>query len=145
MQPSVNTGADMAENIGRRERAHGERDETNHNPTGTSRSHIQHGHEHGEEHERRAQIVLHDQHAHRHDPHHDDRPQILDARQLQAQHLLAADRKLVAVVIEVGGEEEREEQLREFAWLERSQTGNPHPNTGAILFGTDHRKHRRQQ
>ena len=57
--------------------------------------------------------MLHDQHAHRHDPHHDDRPKILDARQLQAQHLLATDRQLVAVVIQVGGEEKREEQLRE--------------------------------
>ena len=64
------------------------------------------------------------------------------ARQLQAQHLLAADRQLVAVVIQVGGEEKREEQLRELAWLERSQTGNLHPNARAVLFGTDHRKHR---
>ena len=86
--------------------------------------------------------MLHDQHAHRHDPHHDDRPKILDARQLQAQHLLATDRQLIAVVIQVGGEEKREEQLRELAWLERSQTGNLHPNARAILFGTDHRKHR---
>ena len=113
-----------------------------HNPTGAPRGHVQHGHEHGEEHQRRAQIMLHDQHAHRHDPHHDDRPKILDARQLQAQHLLATDRQLVAVVIQVGGEEKREEQLRELAWLERSQTGNLHPNARAILFGTDHRKHR---
>ena len=51
MQPGANTGADMAENVGRRKRAHGERDETNHNPTGTPCGHIQHGYEHGEEHE----------------------------------------------------------------------------------------------
>lgn len=59
--------------------------------------------------------MLHDEHAHRGDPHHDDRAEILDTRQLQTEHLLTAHGQLVAMVEQVGGEEERKEQLGELA------------------------------
>ena len=89
--------------------------------------------------------MLQDQNAHGDDPHHDDRSHILDAWQLDAENLLSADGKLVAMVEQIRSEEERQEQFGEFARLERSQAGNLHPDACAVLFGTDHRQHRRQQ
>ncbi len=139
MQPCVDARAHVAEDVRRRHGAHGERDETDENPAFASRGDIQHGDEHREEHQRGAQIVLHDEHAHRHDPHHDDRPQILDARKLETEHLLAADRELVAVVEQIGGEEERQEQLGELTRLERTQSGDLHPDARAVLLGTQSR------
>ena len=89
--------------------------------------------------------MLHDQNAHGDDPHHDDRSHVLNTRQLQAQDLLASDRELVAMVEQVGCEEERKEQLGEFAGLELSKTRNLHPNTRSVLFGAQHWQHRGKQ
>ena len=106
MKPRVDTRADVAEDVRRRHRAHGEGDEADNDPAFAPGGHVQHGHEHGKEHQRRAKIMLHDQHAHGHDPHHDDRPHVLDAGQLHAEDLLAADGELVAMVEQIRGEEE---------------------------------------
>ena len=94
----------MTEDVRRQECARGEGDEADDDPAFAAGGHIQHGYEHGEEHQRGAQIVLNHEHAHGHDPHHDDRAHILDPRQLQAEYLLAADRKLVAVVEQFGAD-----------------------------------------
>ncbi len=45
-------------------------------------------------------------------------PKNLDARQLQAEHFFTSHGQLVAVIEQVGGEEERKEQLGELARLE---------------------------
>ena len=145
MQPGIDSRPHMAEQVGCRKRADGEREKSDDYPTRTSGRHIQHGHEHGEEHQRRTKIMLHDQNAHGDDPHHDDRSHVLNTRQLQAQDLLASDRELVAMVEQVGCEEERKEQLGEFAGLELSKTRNLHPNTRSVLFGAQHWQHRGKQ
>ena len=61
--------------------------------------------------------MLQHQNAHRGDPHDDDRAKIADSRQLQAKNLPASDSQLVAMVEQVGREEERKEQLGEFTRL----------------------------
>ncbi len=110
----VHALADVAEHAGRGDRAYGERDEADDDPASAPGGRVQHRDEHREEHQRRAQIALHDEHAHRDQPHHDDLSLPL-MRQLESQHLLASHGELVAVVEQVGGEEEREEQLGELA------------------------------
>ena len=89
--------------------------------------------------------MLHDEHAHRGDPHHDDRAEILDTRQLQTEHLLTAHGQLVAMVEQVGGEEERKEQFGELARLELAQSRNPDPDARAVHLHADERQHRGEQ
>ena len=89
--------------------------------------------------------MLHDEHAHRGDPHHDDRAEILDTRQLQTEHLLTAHGQLVAMIEQVGSEEEREEQFGELARLELAQSRNPDPDARAVHLHADERQHRGEQ
>ena len=89
--------------------------------------------------------MLHDEHAHRGDPHHDDRAEILDTRQLQTEHLLTAHGQLVAMIEQVGGEEERKEQLGELARLKLAQSRNLDPDARAVHFLADKWQHRGEQ
>ena len=134
----------MAEHAGRGDRAYGERDEADDDPASAPGGRVQHCDEHREEHQRRAQIALHDEHAHRDQPHHDDRTEVLDAGQLESQHLLASHSELVAVVEQVGGEEEREEQLGEFGGLQRI-SADADPDLGAVDVAPQTGDHGRQQ
>ena len=145
VQPGVDALTHVAERAGGQHGARGERDQTDDDPAFPAGGRVQHGHEHGEEHERSAQVTLHDQHAHRSDPHHDDGAEVLDAGQLQPQHLPAAHGQPVAVIEQVCGEEEREEQFGELARLELAQSRNPDPDARAVHLHADERQHRGEQ
>ena len=85
--------------------------------------------------------MLQHQNAHRGDPHDDDRAKIADSRQLQAKNLLASDSQLVAMVEQVGREEERKEQLGEFTRLQGAETGDADPDARAVDILAEHGKH----
>lgn len=140
VQPGVHAGLHVAEGLVGDGGAAGEQHQADDQPAGALGGHVEHHDEDAEQQQRAAQVALEDQHEDRHDPHDDDRAEVAAARQLQAHHLAAGQGQHVALVHQVGGEEDDQADLGELTGLD-GEAGHPDPQLGAVDLGDRRRQH----
>ena len=101
-------------------------------------------HEQREEQQRAAEVLLADHHDERRRPREQHRAEVLGIRERNRSDASAADGEELALLHEVGREEEGEEDLGELAGLEVDRS-DAHPDAGAEVLPADAGHEREQQ
>src|SRR5439155_1057389 len=97
-----------------------------------------------EEERGRADVLLEDHHDHRDRPHGHDRDQVRDRRDRERADAARRAREHLAVLLEIGGEEDDEEELHRLPRLDRRGT-DLDPDPRAVDLAPDHRQQRRDE
>ena len=134
VEPRVDAHADAADRRVRERRASREQREAGGDEERPPRGHVEHGQEDPEVEERAAEVVRLDDDEHRRAEEEEQRPEVLEPR--LRQHL--------ALLAEVGGEEDDEEHLRELAGLE-AERADVDPEPRAVHRPADHRQRRQRE
>jgi hypothetical protein len=142
-QPDGHAGVDVREQVRRGDRPGREQQHAQEHPAHALGGEVEHGDEQTEEQQRGTEVALEHEDRERRAPDDEDRPQVAQARQVQADDLLARERERVAVGHEVAGEEHGERDLRELGRLHR-HAGDAHPDARAVDLPADHRQERQQ-
>ena len=104
---------------------------------------VEHHEEDREEQQRGAEVALEDEHDERDDPHEQQRAERARLGQAHAEDAARRDREHLAVLGEVGGEEEHDEDLGELAGLE-AEAAEADPQLGAVDLAADERRQQQQ-
>src|SRR2546427_13222238 len=104
----------------------------------------EHGQEDPEEERGRADVFFEDHDKHRDPPHRDDRHEVRDRRDREWPDAALRLREHLPVLLEVGGEEDDEQQLHGLPWLDRSRA-HLDPDPRAVDLAADDREERRDE
>ena len=105
---------------------------------------IDHHEEDAEEQQGASQVALEDDDEHGDDPHRKQRYERAEVRILEAGAATTHDAQQLAIVGEIGGEKQDDENLGNLARLERKPE-NRQPDARAVVFRSDKRNDRQQQ
>ncbi len=136
VEPDVDARLHVSEREVRGRRADREEHEAHDHVADAPRRRVDHHEEDPEEQQARAQVLLGDEHEQRDGPHEQQRPELLERRHPDAQDAPRRDRQQFAVLGEVGGEEEHDEDLGDLAGLER-QRSETKPELRAVHLAAD--------
>ena len=104
----------------------------------------EHREEDPEEEHGRAHVLLEDHHEHRNDPHGHDRHEVRHRRHRERPDAALGVRQHLAVLLEVGGEEDHKQDLHGFPRLDAPRP-DFYPDPRAVDLSADDRKERRDE
>ena len=123
--------------------ADGEQDDTDERERRAAGRDVEHGEERAEEHQRRADLARHEQHRHRRAPHEQQRSELLHRRDRHAEDAPPGGHQQLAVVAQVGREEDHDRDLAELGGLEADRA-DVHREVGAVDLAADPGQPRQQ-
>ena len=114
--------------------ANREQNEAHEHVADAARGDVEHDHEHGEEERRAAQIPLEDDDEQAHAPHDEHGREHAQARQREGTHLVRGGAQQLAVLGQIGREEDGDEHLGDLAGL-KGERAHANPQLGAVDLG----------
>ncbi len=124
----------MAEGLVGEEESDGQQSATDDEPADALGRDVEHHQHRAEDQQRSAEVLFENQHADADDPDHQDRSQVAGARELHAEEMPTGRGEQIALGDQHRGEEDDQQNLREFARL-HTQSGQPNPDLGAVGLG----------
>ena len=144
MQPDLDPLVDVRDGGDDEVRADEEEEHPDDDEAEAPGRHVEQRQEGGEEHQRAAEVADEDEQEHRRAPDDQHRAEVFERRQGDAEDPPRPDDQHLAVLAQVGGEEDDDRDLRELGRLEGDRA-DLHPQVGAIDLFADPRQARRQQ
>ena len=146
VQPVLEPAVDVFEGLARDEGSAKEERHTQQHPAEAAGGEVEHDQEQTEVEQGGAEVTLEDDDGHGQRPDHEDRTEVPQARKAHPEEFLAHHGEAVAVAHEVAGEEDREGDLRDLAWLEGGEgpDADPHARTADLAAEAGHERQQEQ-